>query len=103
MSDDCDVTQFLCISFTFRDIRSLAEMQIVIANFHRTVLEAYWELGSGIGTKMTAKYFQLVLSASSCGNFVFVFFFKNGLSFSPKQNFRRFGIYENLGGLFEKR
>ena len=35
--------------------RSLMEIENRDLNFHRTVLGAYWELGAGIVTKMTAK------------------------------------------------
>ena len=42
---------FLCNS---KD-RTLANMQIEIGNFHRTVLETYWELEARTGTIMTAR------------------------------------------------
>ena len=49
------------------------------------------------------RYFQLVSVVSSSRTFLVAILSKNVLTFSQKQNFHRFMIYENEGGYVEKR
>ena len=81
--------RFLCIwlnsQFDGNDNRTL--------NFHRTVLEAYWELDAGIGTKMTANNctFSSFASFLVSVHFCLSFFEK---TLTPSPNFRHFHFGE---------